>query len=186
MSGRGWIGVDLDGTLARSDHGQRAFGHGYVGAPIPLMVARVQAWLAAGEDVRILTARVNTAEDLATEARLAIGAFCLEHFGRELPVTASKDYGMVALYDDRAVQVVENTGELMPVVWLQLAVVAAGALRGDDHLVWGSTIGTLPCDCADCVRGSSPCDCADCVAVRRVFPSEQAWDVARQHVRSGV
>ncbi len=40
----------------------------------------------------------------------AIDAWCERHFGRKLPVTCTKDYGMVELWDDRAVQVKENTG----------------------------------------------------------------------------
>lgn len=39
-----------------------------------------------------------------------IKAWCLEHLGQELEVTCSKDYGMILLYDDRAVQIIPNTG----------------------------------------------------------------------------
>ncbi len=40
-----------------------------------------------------------------------IQAWCLEHVGEVLPVTPAKDYDMVELWDDRAVQVIPNTGE---------------------------------------------------------------------------
>jgi hypothetical protein len=109
----GWIGVDLDGTLAEYDKWK---GPANIGAPIPLMLARVKKWLAEGADVRIFTARVSSdgtrLRDLeANVARAAIVHWCHEHIGRELPITNVKDYSMHQLWDDRAVQVVKNTGE---------------------------------------------------------------------------
>jgi len=53
---RGWIGVDLDGTLAKSVKAQNGEE---IGGPIHPMVQLVKVWLARGEDVRIFTARVN-------------------------------------------------------------------------------------------------------------------------------
>jgi hypothetical protein len=106
---RGWIGVDLDGTLARHDGG----GVGTIGSPVPLMLARVRAWLAEGHDVRIMTARASGPADLVTEQTALIEAWCEDHLGQALPVTCSKDYAMLALFDDRAVGVVPNTGELV-------------------------------------------------------------------------
>jgi hypothetical protein len=108
---RGWIAVDLDGTLAM--HGGGAVGA--IGPPVPAMLARVKAWLDEGIDVRIFTARVSSANasDLVDEARHAIAAWCHEHLdGRVLPATAEKDYLMVECWDDRACQVDPNTGEL--------------------------------------------------------------------------
>jgi hypothetical protein len=40
----------------------------------------------------------------------AIVAWCKEHLGVELPVTCTKDYQMVELWDDRCVQVLFNSG----------------------------------------------------------------------------
>ena len=105
---RGWIGVDLDGTLAEY-HGWRGVEH--IGPPVPAMLARVKRWLAEGRDVRIFTARVSGAE--RQDALLAILEWCEEHIGRPLPVTCVKDYGMLELWDDRAVQVEPNTGRRM-------------------------------------------------------------------------
>ena len=51
----GWIGVDLDGTLAEY-HGWHDDGR--IGKPILPMVARVKKWLAEGKEVRIVTERV--------------------------------------------------------------------------------------------------------------------------------
>ena len=53
---RPWIGVDLDGTPAHYD-GWKAWN--IIGPPIPLMMARVPAWLTEGHEVRIFTARVG-------------------------------------------------------------------------------------------------------------------------------
>jgi hypothetical protein len=119
-----WIGVDLDGTLA---HYEDFKGPEQIGEPIPLMVERVKLWLTEGREVRIFTARVwplGTAEDRldslnvgnprlvdAFKARSAIEKWCLKHLGTVLPVTCTKDYGMLELWDDRAVQVKINTGE---------------------------------------------------------------------------
>lgn len=60
---------------------------------------------------------VTSIEEFAEEVR----AWCLRHVGRELPVTCCKDMAMVALYDDRAVQVVRNEGAL---------VMAPGSAKG--------------------------------------------------------
>lgn len=118
MAFKGWIGVDLDGTLARYD----GWNGGEIGPPVPKMLARVQRWLAAGIEVRIVTARVAASGevspysgavdsgDFASEHRALVEAWCLEHLGQKLPVTASKDFAMHELWDDRCVQVYPNTG----------------------------------------------------------------------------
>lgn len=118
----GWIGVDLDGTLARYD----GWKNGEIGAPIPKMVERVKRWLAEGKDVRIFTARVGLLPDaysseskrnadpvFAAEQMNLIRAWCLQHIGRELPITAQKDFMLEEIWDDRAVQVKINTGEAL-------------------------------------------------------------------------
>lgn len=109
MSKRGWIGVDLDGTLAHYESRQ---GVGFVGAPIGPMVDRVKRWRARGIEVRIMTARVcgqAGPEDLAEQIAM-IEAWCLEHLGEVLPITCIKDYSMIELWDDRAIGVIKNTG----------------------------------------------------------------------------
>lgn len=103
----GWTGVDLDGTLAYYDHWR---GIEHIGEPIAPMVERVKHWLAEGRIVKIFTARVAEHND-AWPVRQFINAWCLEHIGRVLEVTNVKDMAMVELWDDRAVQVVVNTGE---------------------------------------------------------------------------
>ena len=107
----GWIGVDLDGTLAEYD-GWKSFS---IGRPVPAMVERVKNWLAAGREVRILTARVSSKVPLniLVRQRVLIDNFCRECFGRELPLTAEKDYAMLELWDDRVVHVEKNTGRIL-------------------------------------------------------------------------
>ena len=104
----GWIGVDLDGTLAHYEGGPLL----PIGKPVEKMVARVKRMIAVGVEVRVFTARISD-PDRRTRARVveSIEAWCLEHIGQVLPVTNVKDFSMVRLYDDRAVQVRENTGE---------------------------------------------------------------------------
>ncbi|RPD50495.1 hypothetical protein DNI29_04550 [Hymenobacter sediminis] len=100
-----WIGVDLDGTLAHYD-GWKSINH--IGEPVPAMQARVKQWLAQGKHVKIFTARVF---DPSPEVLRPIVAWCRQHLGRVLPVTCVKDMAMTELWDDRAIQVVVNTGE---------------------------------------------------------------------------
>jgi hypothetical protein len=110
---KGWIGVDLDGTLAEYTTWK---GSDHIGAPIPKMLERVKAWLAAGQEVRIFTARVSPAAAALNGEKMddivgRIHAWCTEHVGRPLAVTHEKDMAMVQLWDDRAVQIVPNTGD---------------------------------------------------------------------------
>lgn len=108
MDHAGWYGYDLDGTLAVYDGWQ---GIEHIGAPIQAMVKHLKARLDDGDDCRIFTARVysDDGRDVGKVVE-AIGAWCLEHVGRVLPVTNVKDFGMIMLYDDRCVQVVHNAG----------------------------------------------------------------------------
>ena len=101
----GYIAVDLDCTLAHYD-GWRSDGS--VGAPIKIMQDRVIQWLAAGKEVRIMTARASGSD--AAKQIIIIKAWCQEHLGQELEVTCCKDYLMEELWDDRAVRVLKNTG----------------------------------------------------------------------------
>lgn len=116
MSGQhGCIGVDLDGTLAHYDGWK---GAEHIGDPVPAMLDRVKQWILDGREVRIFTARVSDDGgaqriDEAERAFIAIRRWCLEHVGQEIQITCVKDYAMIELYDDRAVQVEANTGRLI-------------------------------------------------------------------------
>lgn len=116
-----WYGVDLDSTIAHGD------SKGYeIGAPIEKMIQQVKQWRKEGKDVRIVTARVDgntrahSPEELALIGNswnplLAIGEierYCKQHIGEILPVTDRKDAGMQLLFDDKAIRVNKNTGEV--------------------------------------------------------------------------
>jgi hypothetical protein len=124
VSEHGWIGVDLDRTLAFYDKWR---GPTHIGEPIPLMLGAVKHLLDADVDVRIFTARVSTDGSNernfeVQEARRAIEEWCEKHLGKKLPVTNAKDYDTREIWDDRAVQIVPNTGRRF------------GYLYGDEYI----------------------------------------------------
>lgn len=107
---KSYIGVDLDGTLAEY-HGGLAITK--IGKPIPKMVNRVKMWLKEGKKVKIFTARITPpfqeGENI-TDGLEAIQNWCKEHIGQVLPITNIKDMYMLEYWDDRAIQVIPNTG----------------------------------------------------------------------------
>ena len=111
----GWIGVDLDGTLARHEGGDCST----VGPPVPEMLARVKAWVSAGVCVKIVTARVSSSNppEFVEAQRRMIQLWCIQHLGQMLKVTAEKDFRMICLWDDRAQPVQHNTGRLPKLVY---------------------------------------------------------------------
>lgn len=103
MSSRGWIGVDLDGTLAHYDGWQ---GPEHIGEAVPLMLARVKKWIAEGKTVKIFTARASSPRSVPY-----IEIWLEQNGIGGLEITNQKDFAMVELWDDRCVQVRKNTGE---------------------------------------------------------------------------
>jgi hypothetical protein len=101
---KGWIGVDLDGTLASYN----SYATDSIGPPIPLMVRRVRKWLDAGQTVKIFTARIADGD---AKTRESIEKWCILNLGKKLEITCCKDTDMIELWDDRAIQVVPNTGQ---------------------------------------------------------------------------
>lgn len=118
----GWIGFDLDGTLARYD-GWR--GDADIGRPIPAACLLAKQLIAAGARLRIMTARVSRAHHTAEEI-LANTVFIQDwtevFLGVRLPVTAEKDMLMQALYDDRAIPLEFNTGRLGVIEYVEIGV----------------------------------------------------------------
>lgn len=104
-SSQGWVGVDLDGTLAYDDH---RLSLSKIGDPVPFMLARVRQMLDKGMRVKIFTARASDTEQLPI-----IRKWLAEQGLPELEITNVKDYGMLRLYDDRCIQVERNTGRLV-------------------------------------------------------------------------
>lgn len=110
--GKGWVGFDLDGTLACYTGWQ---GPDKIGEPIQPMLTLVKDLIAKGTKVKIITARVcskNTPEFIEL-AKEAIEEWCLKYIGKKLPVTAEKDFAMIEFYDDRAITVEYNTGKVL-------------------------------------------------------------------------
>lgn len=122
-----WIGVDLDGTLAMYEGWK---GPMEIGEPIPTMIERMQEWWVKRQEVRIFTARCyplmyvplsyspdwvpcNYEQQIAKQAVEAIRHWCNTHLGRYYAITCVKDYSMWQLWDDRAVQIEQNTGRRM-------------------------------------------------------------------------
>lgn len=114
----GWIGVDLDRTLA---HYGRWEGPMVIGMPIWPMVHRIKTWLSQGKEVRIFTARYSGFDlDIpeGVELRAAVASNIQDWLEEQcslprLQVTCEKDYACTEIWDDIAVSVIPNTG--MPV-----------------------------------------------------------------------
>jgi len=109
----GWIGFDLDRTLATYRTGM---GPCEIGEPIPLMIETAKAYIAEGWEVRVFTARVCSTGAWAVrvpDIKRTIREWTLQHIGAALESTAEKDWMLVRLYDDRAVQVEAGTGMLL-------------------------------------------------------------------------
>ncbi|MEA2061014.1 MAG: hypothetical protein U9P10_11000 [Thermodesulfobacteriota bacterium] len=100
-----WTGMDLDGTLARDD---TLVSLEKIGKPVPKMVARLKTLMESGVKVKIFTARASDNEQISL-----IKDWLEKNNLPNLEITNVKDYDMVRLYDDRAVQVIANTGEIV-------------------------------------------------------------------------
>lgn len=109
----GYIGVDLDSTLAYYDHWR---GKEHIGEPIELMLDRVKKWIKDGKEVKIFTARASD-----PDAIIYIEAWLEKHGIPGLEITNTKDSKMIQFWDDRAVSVIPNTGELAEdMAWVDL------------------------------------------------------------------
>lgn len=108
---KAWVGFDLDGTLAYYD-GWQGFEH--IGEPIEEIVDYAKRLLAAGVEIRVMTARVATEQSFEDweAAQIAVRKWCVAQFGQEIVVTAEKDFNMLYLVDDRAYHVEINTGKM--------------------------------------------------------------------------
>jgi hypothetical protein len=98
-----WIGVDLDGTLAIHD---LWVSKNHIGNPVLPMLNRVKSWINQGIRVKIVTARACQADGIPP-----VKAWLKKQGLPDLEVTNEKDFGMIELWDDRAIQVIPNTGQ---------------------------------------------------------------------------
>lgn len=113
-SNKGWIGVDLDGTLAYYE-GWKHYTE--IGAPIKPMVDRIVSWVNNKQEVKIFTARADEYQNIPVIKQwLKDNLYQLfpDWFwenGMELDVTNVKDMHCIEIWDDRAIQVILNTGQ---------------------------------------------------------------------------
>lgn len=115
-----WVGFDFDGTLVPYLVGQsrayRTYGD-IPGPPIEAMLELLNKYLDQGAEVRIITARASYNENgynpnqEIDSIRRWCGIFCNSE--NQIVVTNEKTPKMRRLYDDRARQVLTNTGELV-------------------------------------------------------------------------
>ena len=126
MDGEGWIGFDLDGTLAEY-YGWKGIDH--IGKPVKPMVELIKKFYAQGRRVKIMTARIapHRLEDGSVgEAYITVPEgkkgspreyahqyiqdWCHIYLGFVPEIVYQKDHLMLELYDDRVKQVEPNTG----------------------------------------------------------------------------
>jgi hypothetical protein len=107
-----WIGFDLDGTLAKYNGWK---GIDNIGEPVEsqVLIAKLLHWL--GKKIKILTARVapRDGKNDSAKAKEYVEEWCRKHLGFVPEVTYIKDASMIALFDDRAVSVEQNTGKIL-------------------------------------------------------------------------
>jgi hypothetical protein len=98
-------GVDLDGTLAEYN-GWKGIDH--VGKAIPKMLDRVKGWISEGIEIIIFTARADDPDSIP-----AIVDWLEENGIGGLEITNIKTHNISRIYDDRAIQVKRNDGDLI-------------------------------------------------------------------------
>jgi ribonuclease J len=101
-----WIGVDLDGTLAYYDGIWRGVEH--IGEPIKPMIDFVKDLISQNKKIKIFTARAKNPKTIPY-----IHEWLDEQGLPRFDITNEKDFGMIMLYDDRCMQVVTNSGEII-------------------------------------------------------------------------
>lgn len=114
VQGEGWIGFDLDGTLAVYDEWE---GIDHIGEPVKPMVDLIKKLHDEGKIVKILTARVAPRENPellgGCDAKFFITRWCERNLGFVPEITHEKDHLMLELYDDRVKQVIPNKGVIL-------------------------------------------------------------------------
>jgi hypothetical protein len=107
---KGWVAIDFDRTLVEYHKDEyNTKGKTYIGPPIKSMLRMVQNLILKGYDVRIMTARDIDDPEVA----YAITKWCTEIIGKSLVLTNVKDHHMVCIFDDRAVSVRANKGQIL-------------------------------------------------------------------------
>jgi hydroxymethylpyrimidine pyrophosphatase-like HAD family hydrolase len=102
------IAVDLDGTLAEY-HGWKGVTH--IGKAVPSIVSALKQAQELGAEIWIFTARVS--DDESSQASFYINDWLKQHGIEVAGITATKHKFFTEFWDDRAIQVVRNTGEMV-------------------------------------------------------------------------
>ncbi len=112
MVNLGWIGVDLDGTLFEYHQwvGWNVWDIRIVTARVGLPIRKHGADVLHVCDEPTSFCRVTGQKFSDRDMILAISEHCIKHLEFVLPVQCYKDVHMTELWDDRAVQMVPNTG----------------------------------------------------------------------------
>lgn len=103
-----WHGFDLDGTLAKYEGWQ---GKNHIGEPVEKVKQRIEKLLSEGNKVKIFTARASDPKAIPP-----IKEWLKQHNLPLLEITNKKNPGMISLYDDIAIQVRKNTGNLVKAI----------------------------------------------------------------------
>lgn len=111
------IYLDLDGTIAKYERGHFHTQEDWdearvpIGDPLPFISDDIKKWLRQGHIIKICTARVS---DGNIEKKVKqVQDWCEEHYNFRPEVTNRKHYEMDYLFDDRAKQMIPNTGLLL-------------------------------------------------------------------------
>ena len=179
------IYVDFDGTLADDSKAK----YPAIGPPVPAMLARVKAWLAAGRKVKIFTARLDqpTVEAERRHAEL-VQNWChaygvVDSNGNAPPVTNRKGADCGEIWDDRAISVRRNTGfpldanESRETVDRRYGIAAGaggealyntGSFRDGGSSFLQPGVGPYPWQYSPSVpHNYYPCKCKDCATLAR-------------------
>ena len=100
-----WVGFDLDGTLAEYDKWR---GIETIGKPIKPMLDLAKELNANGQKIKILTARASDKNAIPY-----IKAWLENNGLYDIEVTNEKDSYLIKFYDDKAIQVKYNTGQIV-------------------------------------------------------------------------
>lgn len=98
--------VDLDGTLA---YYERWGAEGDIGEPIPIMKNWISYWLSKGIEIVIFTARAYKQEHIDNIRKWLI----LNGLPIDLRITNVKGLDCSMILDDKAREVISNTGQIV-------------------------------------------------------------------------
>lgn len=99
-----WMGVDLDGTLAKGVKGP--YDKEKIGEPVSDVMRLVKKWRREGKfEVKLFTARAAEKSNLPPVRR-----WLKKHGLDDMEITNEKDPGMIGIIDDRAIAVARDKG----------------------------------------------------------------------------